>query len=198
MKFKKIILALSLIGLTPCLMNVSEPVSEEPPTSITMDDLDNNGVPDTIEDYYNEHIRDQYAFGIGLGSIIGFASSIVGVVVMVVKNGKSNKLIKESAAQNTEIIEKIKEEIRKKDELLEQQIAENKELVSKINEISTRNLNKITESANILKNYSSFETKLNAGLDCMKALGNSPENVKCGVSEEVNKIVGSVRNGEQK
>lgn len=195
MKFKKIILALSLIGIAPCLMNVSEPQEE---TTITMEDKDNNGVPDTIEDYYNEHIRDQYAFGIGLGSIIGFASSIVGVVVMVVKNGKSNKLIKESAAQNTEIIEKIKEEIRKKDELLEQQIAENKELVSKINEISTRNLNKITESANILKNYSSFETKLNAGLDCMKALGNSPENVKCGVSEEVNKIVGSVRNGEQK
>ena len=81
MKFKKIILALSLIGIAPCLMNVSEPQEE---TTITMEDKDNNGIPDTIEDYYNEHIRDQYAFGIGLGSIIGIASSIVGVVVMVV------------------------------------------------------------------------------------------------------------------
>lgn len=193
MKFKKIILALSLIGLTPCLMNVSEPVSEEPPTSITMDDLDNNGIPDVIEDYYNEHIRDQYAFGIGLGSILGFLSSVITAIVVITKNSKSNRVLRENAELNNQYLENIKSQIEEKDKLLEAQIEENKKLVAEIDKLSTDNLNAIKKASDTLDRYSTFETKINASLDCMKALSNSSENIKSGVSEKVNKIVGSVK-----
>ena len=193
MKFKKIALALSLVCLTPCLMNVSEPVSEEPPTSITMEDLDNNGIPDVIEDYYNEHIRDQYAFGIGLGSILGVVSSIITAIVIIAKNSKSNRLLKENANNNSEYLKAIEEKIKEKDAIIEKQMEDNRELLLEISKLSDANLTAIKKASDKLENYSSFETKLNASLDCMKALGSSSENVKSGVSEKVNKIVGSVK-----
>lgn len=193
MKFKKIALALSLVCLTPCLMNVSEPVSEEPPTSITMEDLDNNGIPDVIEDYYNEHIRDQYAFGIGLGSILGVVSSIITAIVIIAKNSKSNRLLKENANNNSEYLKAIEEKIKEKDAIIEKQMEDNRALLLEISKLSDANLNAIKKASEKLENYSSFETKLNASLDCMKALGSSSENVKSGVGEKVNKIVGSVK-----
>lgn len=193
MKFKKIALALSLVCLTPCLMNVSEPVSEEPPTSITMEDLDNNGIPDVIEDYYNEHIRDQYAFGIGLGSILGVVSSIITAIVIIAKNSKSNRLLKENANNNSEYLKAIEEKIKEKDAIIEKQMEDNRALLLEISKLSGANLTAIKKASDKLENYSSFETKLNASLDCMKALGSSSENVKSGVSEKVNKIVGSVK-----
>lgn len=193
MKFKKIALALSLVCLTPCLMNVSEPVSEEPPTSITMEDLDNNGIPDVIEDYYNEHIRDQYAFGIGLGSILGVVSSIITAIVIIAKNSKSNQLLKENANNNSEYLKAIEEKIKEKDAIIEKQMEDNRALLLEISKLSDANLTAIKKASDKLENYSSFETKLNASLDCMKALGSSSENVKNGVGEKVNKIVGSVK-----
>lgn len=193
MKFKKIVLALSLVCLTPCLMNVSEPVSEEPPTSITMEDLDNNGIPDVIEDYYNEHIRDQYAFGIGLGSILGVVSSIITAIVIIAKNSKSNRLLKENANNNSEYLKAIEEKIKEKDAIIEKQMEDNRALLLEISKLSDANLTAIKKASDKLENYSSFETKLNASLDCMKALGSSSENVKSGVGEKVNKIVGSVK-----
>ena len=193
MKFKKIALALSLVCLTPCLMNVSEPVSEEPPTSITMEDLDNNGIPDVIEDYYNEHIRDQYAFGIGLGSILGVVSSIITAIVIIAKNSKSNRLLKENADNNSEYLKAIEEKIKEKDAIIEKQMEDNRALLLEISKLSDANLTAIKKASDKLENYSSFETKLNASLDCMKALGSSSENVKSGVGEKVNKIVGSVK-----
>lgn len=193
MKFKKIALALSLVCLTPCLMNVSEPVSEEPPTSITMEDLDNNGIPDVIEDYYNEHIRDQYAFGIGLGSILGVVSSIITAIVIITKNSKSNRLLKENANNNSEYLKAIEEKIKEKDAIIEKQMEDNRALLLEISKLSDANLTAIKKASDKLENYSSFETKLNASLDCMKALGSSSENVKSGVGEKVNKIVGSVK-----
>lgn len=193
MKFKKIALALSLVCLTPCLMNVSEPVSEEPPTSITMEDLDNNGIPDVIEDYYNEHIRDQYAFGIGLGSILGVVSSIITAIVIIAKNSKSNRLLKENANNNSEYLKAIEEKIKEKDAIIEKQMEDNRALLLEISKLSDANLTAIKKASEKLENYSSFETKLNASLDCMKALGSSSENVKSGVGEKVNKIVGSVK-----
>lgn len=193
MKFKKIALALSLVCLTPCLMNVSEPVSEEPPTSITMEDLDNNGIPDVIEDYYNEHIRDQYAFGIGLGSILGVVSSIITAIVIITKNSKSNRLLKENANNNSEYLKAIEEKIKEKDAIIEKQMEDNRALLLEISKLSDANLTAIKKASEKLENYSSFETKLNASLDCMKALGSSSENVKSGVGEKVNKIVGSVK-----
>lgn len=193
MKFKKIALALSLVCLTPCLMNVSEPVSEEPPTSITMEDLDNNGIPDVIEDYYNEHIRDQYAFGIGLGSILGVVSSIITAIVIIAKNSKSNRLLKENANNNSEYLKAIEEKIKEKDAIIEKQMEDNRALLLEISKLSAANLTAIKKASEKLENYSSFETKLNASLDCMKALGSSSENVKSGVGEKVNKIVGSVK-----
>lgn len=194
MKFKKIALALSLVCLTPCLMNVSEPpVSEEPPTSITMEDLDNNGIPDVIEDYYNEHIRDQYAFGIGLGSILGVVSSIITAIVIIAKNSKSNRLLKENANNNSEYLKAIEEKIKEKDAIIEKQMEDNRALLSEISKLSDANLTAIKKASDKLENYSSFETKLNASLDCMKALGSSSENIKSGVGEKVNKIVGSVK-----
>lgn len=193
MKFKKIALALSLVCLAPCLMNVSEPVSEEPPTSITMEDLDNNGIPDVIEDYYNEHIRDQYAFGIGLGSILGVVSSIITAIVIIAKNSKSNRLLKENANNNSEYLKAIEEKIKEKDAIIEKQMEDNRALLLEISKLSDANLTAIKKASEKLENYSSFETKLNASLDCMKALGSSSENVKSGVGEKVNKIVGSVK-----
>ena len=155
--------------------------------------IDNNGIPDVIEDYYNEHIRDQYAFGIGLGSILGVVSSIITAIVIIAKNSKSNRLLKENANNNSEYLKAIEEKIKEKDAIIEKQMEDNRALLLEISKLSDANLTAIKKASEKLENYSSFETKLNASLDCMKALGSSCENVKSGVGEKVNKIVGSVK-----
>lgn len=98
---------------------ISAPASEESPASVEissapeeslsetaaessegkkgyLEDKDGDGIPDAVNDYYNEHIRDQYMFGITLGSLIGFAVSAFGWLFTYIKYTKMGKDIHEA------------------------------------------------------------------------------------------------------
>ena len=88
---KQHLISVVLIGvgawLTCSSFTTSSSEVEEPTTTTTttapttsqtiLEDVDGNGIPDKIEAYYDSHIRDQYAFGIGLGALIGGLINIV-------------------------------------------------------------------------------------------------------------------------
>lgn len=222
-----VLLASPVIGQA---VNYDEPVTEEEtvePEAVeeetvvekeTLVDLDNDGIPDAIEDYYNEHIRDQYMFGIGLGSLIGLLTSIVSVMFMISRNAKSHKLIEDANKTHNMIVEKLQSEVsayrdllvEEKEKLLEE-VKNNQALVEKVNdyhEMATRQLEgfmttKLMEmqeqtnaniaafkaSADLLGNYARTEAKLQALLEAVKELSLNKENVKSGISEKVFKIV---------
>lgn len=124
--------------------DLEEEVVETP--SITMEDKNGDGIPDIIEDYYNENIRDKYMFGITLGSLISFAISIVGQIAIFVRNGKANKKMltlgdsnSRSIAKYEETINRLSEENEKREKKYQKELAETRKreqlLIAKIDEL---------------------------------------------------------------
>lgn len=98
-----------------------EPTSEEAPAESEgesskknyLEDKDGDGIPDAINDYYNEHIRDQYMFGITLGSVIAFAVSFFGWLLTYMKYRKMGKDIHEAMALTSGNAKETAENFRK-------------------------------------------------------------------------------------
>lgn len=67
-----------------------------------------------LEKYYNDNIRDQYMFGIELGSIIGVATGLLSILYSIIKTNKTAKR-NEKASENVDRLEKevsaLKEQI---------------------------------------------------------------------------------------
>lgn len=168
------------------------------------EDLDENGIPDVIEEYYNSHIRDQYMFGIGLGALLGLLGSIVSVVIMIYKNAKSNQLLVKTNDEHTSIINQLRErfneyqaqvissfeEYRK---IIENDLEQDKNLIASLEEITRENVKSFQESSELLAEYSKINGKISAMLEAIKALSLSQANVKEGISETVYRIVEEVK-----
>lgn len=173
-------------------------------TSITFEDLDNDGIPDIINDYYNEHIRDQYMFGIGLGAILGVLASIVVAIYNARKGNQTNKDLKVTTnAINKEVNDLVK--------TFETQL---KEIESKLNDIEKEYTNTITinnkyvndyklltselikstqKSTKVLENYSLIETKLNAVIECLDLIAETPDCIREGITNKVKSITKGVK-----
>lgn len=99
-------------------------------TSKDFEDLDENGIPDFIDKYYDEHIKDQYMFGISLGSIIGVAVSVLGLAFTWLKNNKfGNELINQTKENGKKVLELIAENQRYK-ELIKSLTEQNEEALN--------------------------------------------------------------------
>lgn len=152
-------------------------------------DKDENGIPDVIEDYYAKHIRDQYMFGIGLGSLIAFAVTIVGLVASFAKNSSfQNRLeakAKETAVKQSEY---FNEAVKRYDAIISS-LKEENERLEKLADKSVEELEKrgieIKEAAELLAQYKAFNAKVDAVLENQKALAADPDKVKAGIAEIV-------------
>lgn len=202
--FGKIILSSALL-FAPLVEDVS--TNETPTTeNTTFEDLDNDNIPDVIEDYYNEHIRDQYMFGITLGSLIGLATSIVSLIIFIHKTTKSSKLIKQTNENNQKTIEEMKLAIEEKNKINEEYraqlnsiVEENKNLVKQNTEITNANIKKIDDCVKTLSSYSNFDKKLDASLNVLNILGSTENMIKEGKREQIVACLESVKqNGKEK
>ena len=204
-KFGKILcLSIALGFTTPVLCSATnyEPKAIEVKEAEVKDystDADNDGIPDVIEDYYNEHIRDQYMFGIGLGALISSAISLLGVLYQVVKFKKLSKMtlaISDSShatlISQEQIFSDMKEEysryVAEAQKKLEEMVKENAELRKSIATVVTS----LKESAKTLSYYANFDGKLNAILSNQRLMSNTPEYTTLGVSSKVQATVKSV------
>lgn len=207
---KSLLLLGAMLG-SPMMLNgaenSSEPQSSEVVSSETsneggkaLEDKDGNGIPDALEDFYNDKIRDKYLFGISLGSIIGAATSLLGILIVIIRNEKTNKkLIKENALAMSWVAE-LEDKQKKLQELFEEYHCELKEALGKdaesilaLREFSEANLKEFRDSSELLKQYAQFERKLTAVLNSLKEMSMSPEMVKLGIAEKVNSIIKEVK-----
>ena len=206
---KTLLLLGALLG-SPMMLNGAEDSSEPTSSEVTssesseetkaLEDKDGNGIPDALEDFYNDKIRDKYMFGISLGSIIGAATSLLGILIVIIRNERTNKrLVKENGVA-TALIEDLAEKQRKLQDLFESHEEElkaafehDKEALEELREFTQANLKAFKESSETLKQYAQFERKLTAVLNALKEISMNPEMVKAGIAEKVNSIVKEVK-----
>lgn len=192
---KNLILALASVSLMNAPVS-DEPIEssfEEPEVSqvsseqeetenerIDFKDNDGNGIPDVIENYYDEHIRDQYAFGIGLGALIGFSINACSILYMLHKNKKERESTKKV---NTA-----------KDELIDKQCKTIEYLVRK----SEGYVDRFVETAESLPTYEGLSVKLDAILKNQLNIAASDKMcISSGIADEVIKNIEEVTSNEQ-
>ena len=165
-------------------------------------DTEDEKLEDAVEDYYNEHVRDQYMFGISLGSLIGLISSIVTSIVIIVKNVKSNKQLRDNNKQTIETIEKLRAEFEKekaeyvkdleaREKIIADYAKDMKRVVDQYDDLSKVLVYKTNEASDKLSRYAETEDKINRISQAIVALSKNPDNVKTGISSEVNSIINS-------
>lgn len=157
--------------------------------SITFEDLDNDGIPDIINDYYDEHIRDQYMFGIGLGAILGVFASIISAIYIAKKNNTSvNALKATNEKTNEKLLEIIKDLYNKVSELKEENdriMALNNKYVNDYKLLASEIINSNEKSTKVLKNYAKVNDKLDIALECIEEISKTPELLKEGITSKV-------------
>lgn len=179
----KIMLASALL-VSPLVDEATPPSNNE----VTLEDKNQNGIPDSIEDYYDQHIRDQYAFGISLGSIIGFGTSLIGWLTIHLKNKKTSKFI-------TTQVDDLKKQVTDMKEEFEKYYSFNKEVVAKNNELTNENrilAEKIILSNNevtiALNQYKDIDDKINTIVNNQLIFSSYSEFVKENIGTKVNRL----------
>lgn len=173
-------------------------------TSITLEDLDNDGIPDIINDYYNEHIRDQYMFGIGLGAILGTLASIVLMIYNARKGNKTNLTVKESVKENeiqiNNLVTSFKIQLQEFNNILSQiqkeynnTVTINNKYVNDYKMLVGEMMKSLQESTKVLENYALIETKLNAVIECLNLIAETPDCIREGITNKVKSIIKGVK-----
>lgn len=178
----------------------SEIVSSESSSKITFEDKDGDGIPDVITDYYNQKIRDQYLFGISLGSLIGLLTSIIGQIYIIKKNSGTNKLFKNSVSTQEEKLNELDTKLKEYEKLIkeleearEDQTTDSVELLKKNEEQISAIIASLKESVGVLQNYANIDNKINAIIECIELLATTEELTKKGVTSEITKTLNEVK-----
>lgn len=163
---------------------------------VTEGDTNGNGIPDSIEDFYNKNVRDQYMFGIGLGTLLGLVTSVIAIILQIRKTSKAAKLMTETTEKSAETITEMKAQIDTYKTLVENQTKElktalekNIEIEKKYTQLVEQTSQKFNDGTKVLANYSKIDEKLNASLECMKELANTKSYIQSGISQKVNTII---------
>lgn len=187
----KILLASSLLA-TPILTNdevVNDTTQKEP----TLEDKDQNGIPDSIEDYYDKHIRDQYAFGISLGSIIGFASSVIGWLIVLRKNNKTSDYLKLEQAKITEQVMALNEQNEKYRVMINEIVSKNEEATREYKILANKIIITNQQINSSLNSFGTVSEKMDVLLNSQMIFANYSEFVKQDISRKVTELVESVQ-----
>lgn len=170
-------------------------------------DSNKNGIPDEIEDYYDSHIRDQYVFGISLGSVICGALYLFTLIYKWQKDKKfdkatlnkisdlwdAQKATVESSKQYQSIIQDITDKynkldaqyqlmVRKFTEQCAQISADLEKKMAENDEKNRQTLEKVTKS---IDSYSKVNDKVNVVLENQALMVKNAEYTKSGVNEQV-------------
>ncbi|MCK9235201.1 MAG: hypothetical protein M0Q41_10725 [Bacteroidales bacterium] len=174
-----------------------EVIEEEEETSDPMlIDANDNGIPDVLEDYYDQHIRDQYLFGISLGAIVGGLVNIAAAVFIILKNTKTNKEARIVTVNTGKKLEELAKENKllrlqreEQDKMHEAEKEQYRVTIKELTEITKINVQKYEDASKKLESFSQFDTKLNTIIAVQELLASDPDLVQKGISEAVIKII---------
>ena len=145
-----------------------------------------------FEKYYNDNIRDQYMFGISLGSIIGFATSLIGILYSIVKTNKTAKR-NEKASDNVDRLEeevsKLKDQINSLKSLNEENTNELTSSISDTLSQMKEMLSQVSDIAKKLPEYEELKSKIDQLGEAIKEANSSLEDVANGTAEKVASII---------
>lgn len=172
------------------------PISEEQSVSETIHIYTEEELKELLEGYYNANIRDQYMFGIELGAIIGFCTSLLGIAYSIYKTRKTAKK-NEMASENVDRLEKRVEELNAivndyKDSNKDM-TAEFKSLVSDTYSQLKITLEELRDIAKKLPEYEDLNVKLDKIGEAIKESSSTLENVANGTAEKVANIIDEVK-----
>lgn len=157
------------------------------------EDKDEDGIPDAIEDYYDAHIREQYMFGIGLGSILSVAIMVLYYLFKSKKDKAWKEMvfneIKESIKSQKDVVFHKDEQIDTLHAFLDTRKAESDETISDMREIKD-DIKKCAENS---ASYEVLSKQNEAILKCLSLMTNSEDCVKKGISAEMNDIINEVK-----
>lgn len=176
---------------------VSSVVVEEENKTVTFEDLDNDGIPDVINDYYNENIRDQYMFGIGLGAILGVMASIISTIYIAKKNNGATKEIKATSEKTNiellKIVTELKNELNNLKDENSKLIVLNNKYVNDYKLLASEIINSNEKSTKVLTNYAKINDKLDITLSCIEEIVQVPTMVKEGITSKVVSKINEVK-----
>ena len=157
-------------------------------------------IPTEVEDYYNQNIRDQYMFGISLGTVLGLLASFVSIMVQIRKSTKANRELKATSEANKQTLDNIlsqvdiyKSLLEEKEKALEEALASNQKIQYQYEDLMAKVSEQFSNGTKILNKYAKIDEKLNATLMSVKELASTPSNIKSGVSQKVQSIVDNVK-----
>lgn len=159
-------------------------------------DNDGNGIPDEIENYYNNQIRDAWMFGIPLGTVIGGLMGLVTFIFNTVNTGGQKKTLFEIKAEsnsNSQIVAEIDAEFKKYKEEADKQLEEWKAVAIQYKNEANALSAKFEEASTKLDKYSAVDNKLNASNKMVALLANTKEYTANGVNTEVQKVYNEVK-----
>lgn len=200
-----LLLRSQLLHNNPLIVLAEEEVTEEvaiieEENENILVDTNGNGIPDVLEDYYANNIRDQYLFGISLGAIISFAVTAAGYVYIYMKNKTVNN---EARSNNKEIKQELKE-VREDYANYRRQVAENearheqekefyRETLAKQFESNEIIAKQFSEASKKLEAYGQFEQKIDTLLAIETIKASDPDLVKKGIAPDVIKAAKGVK-----
>ena len=177
--------------------SVVNSTSQEENKTITFEDLDEDGIPDVINDYYNENIRDQYMFGIGLGAILGVLASIVSNIYIAKKNNGATKEIKATSEKTNiellKIVTELKNEFNNLKDENSKLIVLNNKYVNDYKLLASEIINSNEKSTKVLTNYAKINDKLDVTLMCIEEIAKVPMLVKEGITSKVVSKINEVK-----
>ena len=169
-------------------MKIEETSNEETGTSDLLEDKDGNGVADKLEEFYQNTTFYQLT-GVALGSLVGLAISVIGLVFNIIKTKnmlEATKTVSNNANSN----------VIKWNENGEKIAVKTAELLSNITTLTTSNNELKEELANmkdnydkLLAQYTKVDVKLNAILENQSETAKTTENIQNGSAKKVEQRV---------
>lgn len=140
----------------------------------------------------NERIKNKTAYNTLSNNMLAKQEISTNELIQINKdNQKKIDEMTEMNTKNQELLDQYKAEIVNLETLNNKYVTDYKMLVKSVLETST-------EATNILKEYSKIDGKINALLDCMNLLSETPDGVREGISRKVKEKVKGVKANEQK
>ena len=205
MKVKKIII-FSLLGSLIFFSGVNKvKATDDVPTtsSVTSQVVTSEQetyIQDAMENFYDEHLKNQFFEGMSLGALTMSLVSLI--VVFIIK--KFLRTTKESldntTNDNSKVLSKINTHvnsfvnvINEKDKLFDEMVRLKDKEINELKEISKEIIQELSKYTSELEKHMMTETKIDALLYSIELLASSSQHIKEGIGEKVKERIEGVK-----
>lgn len=166
-----------------------EETSQTEAETEALEDKDGNGIPDSVEKFYDENIRDRMVFGISLGTIIGLAGSVLSAIVILVRVGLALKSIKGENKKTNDVSEATAEDLGKLVKAMAEYVDSLNRRIEQCERKADENMQRFEAAADELSQHIKYENLSYAVLSVLEELARNPETASKGSYDRIKKIV---------